>query len=418
MMNARISKQAKRIAALLSMVYFASYLMRKNFSVMLAAITAAGFDAVALGAVGSALTVSYGAGQIISGVLGDKIKPRYMLTIGLFLAAICNLLMPFCAQIPLMTVIWFVNGFAHAMLWPPMVRLMATYMNDDEYGYAAVRVSVASSIATIVLYLACPILLKALMWNEVILTVAIAGAAIAVIWVLLSPSVFGEREALPSPSAIPNDEPERKGRSALLGGAAVASVVLIFISIVLQGALRDGVGDWMPSFMADAFSLDPASAIITGIVPAVFGMLSFSVFDLLHRKLLKNEVCCAAVTFAGSAVLSLLLLLVNAFCRGSAFGAVASAVLIGFVVACMHGINLMLITVVPKRFAASGRVSTFSGFFNCATYVGAAIALPLFPALKERFDWSVTIAVWCGISVLGAALCFAALPKWKKFVGK
>ena len=190
---------------------------------------------------------------------------------------------------------------------------------------------------------------------------------------------------------------------------------IVFVGIVLQGALRDGVGDWMPTFMADAFSLDPESAIITGVVPAIFSILSFTGFDLLHRKLLKNEVTCAGAIFVGAAALSAILLVFHKFVPSGWFSAISSALLIGLLVACMHGINLMLITVVPKRFIKSGKVSTFSGLLNAATYVGAAVALPLFPALKNNFNWSVTILAWAIISALGALVCFVVVPMWKRF---
>lgn len=416
-MSQKISSRAKKITWLLAMVYFASYLLRKNFSVMLAAIVASGYDEVSLGVVGTALTVSYGAGQIVNGILGDKIKPQYMLTCGLLLAACCNFAMSFCTTYVLMAVVWFINGFAHAMLWPPIVRLMAMYMNDTEYGYAAVRISAASSVATIVLYVLSPLLLKKLEWNTIILLLAIAGFGIAAAWILLNPRLFSKKsEALPAlEEAEAPEQTAHAEKHVPLPAMVFLPIVLIFIGIVLQGALRDGVGDWMPTFMSDAFDLSPESAIITGVVPAIFSILSFTCFDLLHRKLLKNEVTCAGAIFVGSAALSLILLAVNSFVSSGWFSGIVCALLIGLLVACMHGINLMLITVVPKRFIKSGKVSTFSGLLNAATYVGAAIALPLFPWLKNNFSWGVTITAWAIISALGAAVCFIVVPMWKKF---
>ena len=415
-MSKGISQNAKKITWLLAMVYFASYLMRKNFSVMLAAIVAAGYDEVKLGIVGTALTISYGAGQIINGILGDKIKPQYMLTCGLCLAATCNFAMSFCTGYVLMAAVWFVNGFAHAMLWPPIVRLMAMHMNDVEYGYAAVRISAASSVATIVLYLLSPALLKVMDWNNVILCIAVAGVGIAAAWILLNPHLFKKEADLPQVETEQVAEAEApKKKNVPLPAMVWLPVILIFVGIVLQGALRDGVGDWMPTFMADAFSLDPESAIITGVVPAIFSILSFTGFDLLHRKLLKNEVTCAGAIFVGAAALSAILLVFHKFVPSGWFSAISSALLIGLLVACMHGINLMLITVVPKRFIKSGKVSTFSGLLNAATYVGAAVALPLFPALKNNFNWSVTILAWAIISALGALVCFVVVPMWKRF---
>ena len=155
-MKTKFSMRARGIAWLCTLVYFASYLMRINFSVMIARICVdTGFSETELAVVLTGLTIFYGTGQIVNGFLGDRIPPNKMLTFGLCLAAACNVGLFFCTTVPLMTVVWCINGFAHAMLWPPIVRLLSTYLNDEEYSYAAVRVSWGSSFATIFLYLLC-----------------------------------------------------------------------------------------------------------------------------------------------------------------------------------------------------------------------------------------------------------------------
>ena len=328
------------------------------------------------------------------------------------LAVISNVAMSFAGSIPLMAVVWFINGYAHAMLWPPMVRLMATSMNDIEYSYSAVRISCGSSGATIALYLITPLLLGFMSWNNVILSIAVVGAIITVSFVVAFPKLFADKN---DEEDIKAGDKKKTENGVPLPKGVFVSIVLIIIAIALQGALRDGVGDWMPTFMADAFGLKPENAIIAGVIPAIFSMLSFYMFDKIYRRYFKNEISCAAFIFIGAAVSSALLLLLNALSLSGVVFAAVSAFLIGFLIACMHGVNLMLITVVPKRFIKSGKVSTFSGLFNSATYIGAAIALPLFPALKSNFSWGVTIAVWGAISVAGAAVCFLTAPSWRRF---
>lgn len=416
-MKKNVSNSAKRITLLLGMVYFASYLLRKSFSVMLAAITAAGFNAVALGIVGSAMTVAYGSGQIINGILSDKFKSQNMLTIGLVLATFCNFAMYFCTTIPLMAIVWFINGFAHSMLWPPIVRLMAIHMNDIEYEHAAVRIYAASSIATVVLYVFAPILLKAMDWRGVIVSIAFLGVIITALWILFNPRTFKENTEANKNKFINKGQSSsiNDNKGAKLPFVVVIPIIFILLAIVFHGALRDGVSDWMPTFMADAFGLDSENAIITGVVPAIFGMISVYVFNILHRKLFRNEITCAGVIFVAAVISSVVLLFLNEFASSGLIVAVVSAFLIGIFVACMHGINLMLISIVPKRFVKIGKVSTISGILNAATYIGAAIALPLFPSLKANFSWNVTIAVWAIISVIGASVCFIAAPMWRTF---
>ena len=405
-MKLKISARARGIAWLCTLVYFASYLMRINFSVMIEEIcTNTGNSRDALAVVLTGMTIFYGTGQVINGFLGDRISPNRMLTFGLLLAALCNGAMFLAPSVPVMIAIWCVNGFAHAMLWPPIVRLLSTYLNDEEYSYAVVRVSWGSSFATIFLYLLCPVFLSFLGWRTIILSLAVVGIAIAVSWTLLYPRLF-RGEAVKETSKK-ESAPKKKG--VPLPKSVLIPVVLIFLGIVLQGMLRDGVTTWMPSFLTDSFGFDAKQSIFYTVVLAIFSIFSFMGANILHNKLFKNEVTCAGFIFILSAICAAVLYFIQSY-------AIASILLMSLVVAGMHGINLMLITIVPKRFVKSGRVSTFSGILNAGTYVGSAIASPAFPALQKHFgSWDVPILSWIAISALGAAVCLIAVPLWQKF---
>ena len=136
----KVKGRVRAISWLLSLVYFSSYVMRINFTVLLVKVCSElGKEKGELAVVVTALTVTYGIGQIVCGVLGDKIKPRIMISCGIALAAVCNISFFFTSSVSLMTVIWGINGFAHAMFWPPIVRLMSLNLTDAEYSYASVH---------------------------------------------------------------------------------------------------------------------------------------------------------------------------------------------------------------------------------------------------------------------------------------
>ena len=408
-MSQTIRSRAKAIAWLLMLVYFASYTTRINFAVMLVKICSdMNMEKTALAIVLTGLTITYGGGQIISGLLGDKIKAQRMLTVGLCIACTANVVMSFCSNVALMTVVWCVNGFAQAMLWPPIVRLMSMYLTDREYGYTAVRLYWGSSLATIMLYLVCPLLLYVMSWRIVMLLCAAIGVGILVAWVVLNPRLFTDLVAIASTPAT--DDTEKHTRVPL-PSFVYLPIVLIMLGIALQGVLRDGVTNWMPFYLQETFHIPEENAIISTVILAVFSIISFSFFDFLFRKVFQNEVFCAAVIFVGSAVCAGALYLSNLFSAS----VVISMLLMALIVAFMHGVNLMLITIVPKRFLKSGKVATYSGLFNAFTYIGAAASTYGFAALSEAFGWSFTILTWIIISVCGALVCLAATPIWKKF---
>ena len=82
---------------------------------------------------------------------------------------------------------------------------------------------------------------------------------------------------------------------------------------------------------------------------------------------------------------------------------------------CMHGVNLMLITHVPKRFKKYGNISTISGAVNSCTYIGAAISTYGVAVLAEQIGWRWTVGVWALIALAGTLACALAAKPWKRF---
>jgi OPA family glycerol-3-phosphate transporter-like MFS transporter len=153
------------------------------------------------------------------------------------------------------------------------------------------------------------------------------------------------------------------------------------------------------------------NAIFATVILAIFSMISYSLFDALHRKVFPNEIVCAAAIFGGAALCGAILYVINLF----ASTVITSMLLMALIVACTHGVNMMLISIVPKRFAKSGKVSTFSGLLNAGTYVGAAIATPVFALIAENYSWNTNVLVWGVLAAVGTAVCLAVMPLWKKF---
>ena len=404
-MTSKVKGRVKAIAWLLCFAYFASYVMRINLSVVIVEVyTSLGKTKDDVAIVLTSLTIAYGLGQILCGFLGDKLKPNVVLTIGFIITICCNVAIFFTSSITLMTVIWTINGLGHAMFWPPIVKLMSIHLTDVEYSYASVRVTWGSSMATILLYLCCPFLLFIMDWRTIMLICAGIGLIIMILWIVLYPKLFDKEK---TKSEI---TPSIATKGVKPPKYVFLPLALIMIAIVMQGALRDGVTYWMPSYLVEEFSIPSKWSILITVVLAVFSMISFTVFDYINRRFFKNEVL-SSVWIFGLAIVSTVLLYVT-----NLFGiAVPSILLMAILVACMHGVNLMLIAFVPKRFKRSGKVSTYSGFVNCCTYIGAAISTYGFAKISELHGWGITIIIWVGVSLIGCIMCAVALPKWKKF---
>ena len=143
----RRAMQGEWISLLFCLLYFTSYMTRKSFGAIKLGLPAGYLTEEQVGLIGSALFFAYGLGQLISGVLGDRFDPRRLILWGLGTTAVCNAAFPFVRSVPVLIVLWAVNGFAQAMFWPPLVKLATVYFKGDRYTRVSMRMSMAAQIA-------------------------------------------------------------------------------------------------------------------------------------------------------------------------------------------------------------------------------------------------------------------------------
>jgi OPA family glycerol-3-phosphate transporter-like MFS transporter len=197
-------------------------------------------------------------------------------------------------------------------------------------------------------------------------------------------------------------------RISALGLIALAGLVPVFIVIILQGILRDGIQTWLPSIVKEQFGLGESSSVLSVAILPALSMVSIVAASFVYRKI-KNEIKTSFIMFLISFIATIPLV----------FGGVPAIVTIlaaSLISACMHGINLMLISFIPKAFMKYGMVSTFSGILNAFTYVGAALSTYGFAAIADRFNWNAVIISWCVIALSATLICLFKIKGWRGFL--
>lgn len=400
-------RQIRLMIFLCAAVYFASYVSRINFgAVILEIVHAEGYPKPAISMAVTVSFITYGAGQLISGYLGDFIRPKYLIFTGLLVTAALNALIPFCPGPGAMTAVWGINGFAQALLWPPLVKLMTGLFTPEVYRRASVRVSWGSSFGTIAVYLAAPLCILWSGWKSVFFLSTAVCAVIAAVWMifcgrmekgLFSADICREEPAFPPPEP-PAAGSFPAGVAAALGG--------IMAAIVCQGALRDGVTTWMPSFIAETYRLGNTVSILTGVILPVFSIVCFQFTLWMYNQKAGNELLLSGgIFFTGFLCAAVLRMTAS-------YQAALSAALLAVLTGCMHGVNLLLICMVPPHFAKYGRVSAISGILNSCTYIGSAVSIYGTAFLSERFGWNAILFVWAAVALLGAIICLAFSKRW------
>jgi OPA family sugar phosphate sensor protein UhpC-like MFS transporter len=126
-----------RIRILYSMFigYAFYYFTRKSFTfAMPGLIQELGFDKSQLGILASVLSITYGVSKFASGMIGDRINPRYMMAIGLMLTGVFNIFFGLSSSILFFAIFWGLNGWFQGFGWPPCARFLTQWYSHSERG--------------------------------------------------------------------------------------------------------------------------------------------------------------------------------------------------------------------------------------------------------------------------------------------
>ena len=395
-MKLQTKKEISRVTWLFALTYMVSYITRINYGAMIAEmVISTGFSKSLLSMAVTGSFITYGAGQIVSGIFGDRFSPKKLIALGLWVTIAMNLLISICQNPWQMLAVWCVNGFAQSFMWPPLVRLMTTLLSAEDYKSVSTKVAWGSSFGTILVYLLSPVVILVSGWRAMFVLCAICGVVMALLW---------HKYAYEIPAQMAKKKEQKEKGSGLFCPVMLA----LMVAILLQGMLRDGVTTWMPSYIGETYQLSSAVSILTGVVLPVFSIGSFWLSAGLYRKYLKNPVTCAALFFGFGALSAFGVLVLTG--KSAVFSVAFSALLTG----CMHGVNLLLIQMLPPYFAKSGNVSTASGVLNTCTYIGSAASTYGIALLSEKAGWGATLSCWLGIAILGTTICLLCIVPWKK----
>lgn len=393
---------------LCSAVYFVSYLTRINYAAVMVEITKdLNISKTAASLALTASAVSYGFGQIISGYLGDKFRPERIILFGLICTSAMNLLIPVTAVPAYMSVIWFVNGFAQAMMWPPIVKIMTSLLSDDEYKKGCIRVSWGSSFATIFVYIATPLFIHFSNWRAVFVFSAVCAAVMCIVWIFGFGCVKNK--------LVPN---RAEGRDNNITATekftpGVFCLLAVFLAVVaIQGSLRDGVTNWMPSYISETFNLGSEIAILSNVILPIVSLFLYSLTLAINKHFIKNECLCMAAIFGLGTVFALIFAIFGS--KNAVLATVTASVLAG----TMHGVNYCQTCLSPVYFAKYGKVSLVSGIINSGTYIGSSISTYGIAYLTKTLSWNQIAYIWCAIAALGAIVCAAMSGAWGRFTEK
>ena len=368
---------------------------------------------VQTGFITSAFYLVYGVLQVVGGALMDKWHPEKFITVGLFGAGVCNLIIYFNHNYIVMLLAWAFNAVVQFGVWPATFKLISTMLPDKMRTGSLFIITFANPCGQVLSYAVAAIIGE--VWSVNFLFSAIGLWVMAVGWEIvfrsIKPSIVEVYVEKPK-SAEDNARANTHGEGFLR--VAIRSGVIILCMLALIRCLFDlGIKSLTPTILYDSYTnVSPSIATALNIIVLIAGMLGTILAKSFYPKYVQNELVILGIFFG----ISLPLTVAVYFLLGKV-SYIVIVILIAFIVMLMGGGTVFTTTYIAARYTRYGKGATIAGILNCVAAFGFVASNTGFLFIAELTgSWSVTVLVWIILMSTALLLCAVGIPVWGKFI--
>ena len=404
-MNEKV-KNALFLGTLCSISYLAVYIARNILGAVTPQMQDGGiFTKEYIAEASSLYFIFYAVGQLINGAIGDKIKAKYMMSIGLFMAGVTNLLFSLLANTTQAAgtaqVVYALTGFFLSMIYGPMTKVVAENVEEKYVARCSLGYTFASFFGSPV----AGVLAAVMTWQSVFAVSSGALFLMAVVGFVFF-TVF-EKKGIVKYNQYKVEETQKTG-----GGVKVLlkhQIVKFSLVSILTGVVRTSVVFWLTDYISDylQFSSQSAAGMYSVATLGISASAFIAVF--VYERLKQNMNKTLLLMFALSAVFFLGAFLIKQ--------PIVNIIMMVLAIIAANCSATMLWSIYCPSLRDTGMVSGATGFLDFLSYMAAAVANVVFANAVADIGWGNLILIWCGLMVLGVIV---ALPyrtwreKWTK----
>ena len=391
-------KNAVLIGVISSIAYLVCYVARNLLSVVSPQmIESAGVSVEYIGTLSTAQMLFYAGGQLVNGIIGDKVKVKYMVGGGLILSGVCNVVIGLIHIPFVMFMIYGVSGFFLSMLYAPLVKMIAENTRPTHAEKCCLGLVLGGQFGAPV----AGILGLFFEWDFAFL---ICGGLLIVTGVVMYFFVVSmENKGIIK--SYKQTVQQNKGRSVKV--LLENSIVKFTLVAVLTGVIRTSVAFWVPTYLSQhlGFSASIAATIFT-VMTCAQSISPYVTNVLIYEYVLKRKINLMLILMFGvSAIGFLLMFLVS--------GPFVNIVFFIIAIMCANGAATVLWNVYCPSLHHTGMVSTATGFLDFMSYLAAAIANQLFANAVTQIGWGNLILIWSALMAVGVLV---VIPRKKEKV--
>lgn len=402
--------------------YGTYYVCRLSLNVIKKPIVDNGvFSETELGIIGSVLFFTYAIGKFTNGFLADRSNIKRLMSTGLLVTALVNLILGFTHSFILFAVLWGLSGWFQSMGAASCVVGLSRWFTDKNRGTFYGFWSASHNIGEAMTFIFVASIVSAFGWQYGFIGAAVVGiAGVVLLLTFFHDTPASKGVSLPGAQVIEKKQQDtasyNKAQKAVLKNPLIWVLAL---SSAFMYISRYAVNSWGIFYLENekGYSTIDASFIIS--INSVLGIVGTVTSGLLSDKVFKGNRYLPAVIFGLLNALALCLFLLVP--SHHTWVDITAMVLFGLsigVLLCFLG-GLMAVDIAPKN--ASGAAL---GVVGVASYIGAGIQDIMSGLLiegnkqvvngVETYDFTYINYFWIGaalMSVLLTLIVWNAKPK-------
>ncbi len=392
------------VSALL--MYVLVCMTKSNYTASIAFIVKEGiFTKAKSGLISACFYLIYSVGQIIGGVVSDRISPYKVITIGVLGSMLINLALCFTTRFEVVLVLWSLCGIIQFGIWPGLVKIVAGVISPNHRKTASVLVGMCIGTGGILSYLVATPVLEWLGWAGLFGMNTAILLGVLIMWLITEKLTAAP--LMPQP-VIGKKAAQVGSRPPFLPIFLRSGLPVIMIVNMIINMLSIGVKSWVPTMMMESYDISATWASMQTAITYVVNIAgSFAVIYAFRR--IKNELLCESSYLFICIPFYVVLLFIG---RGPMWSMLMSVMVTTTFTYAIGNLNVRTSSAYEKYRCSA----TVSGILNGMASFGIFAANGSFGVISQHWGWGAVTVILVCISSLAALLSLTiGLTLWKKF---
>ncbi|MBQ9973922.1 MAG: MFS transporter [Oscillospiraceae bacterium] len=347
----------------------------------------------------------YTPGQIVGGIVCDKVSPEKLIKFGLLGAALANAVIFFNQNYYVMLGAWMFNAVAQFALWPGVFKIITSQLVRSDRKQMIFGISFASTGGLILSYLLAAVVSDwrhNFSFSAVVLVVLAVALHLVCRWA--NPYLKWDPPAKIQPDAHHPGTHMSTGRLFARSG-----FYYVLLSTVLYVVVTQTCTSLTPIMLVESYpGVSPSTGNLLNITLLVTGIMGTLLANVFIIRRVKNHPTAMALTLLAALPLYLLSPMVGRI-------PVGAMVAVLCLMTCMANVNNLVRSNYTAIFVRYGKNGAAAGILNAGMSVSFMLAAYVFPRIQESLGWSNTLWSWPILAAVCIPLLLLAGRQYGKF---